>query len=125
MDGVEFSMRPGCIPEFTLTLVLEVSLVNVLGSLGLHEVKLTGKVDEVGGQVGVINAVLKILVLCFDKDLLSGKHKSKLLLQETSMSQTSQMQQNGENIYVNHTIQCRIECENPEKERDLKQTYGS
>jgi hypothetical protein len=52
--------------------VLEVSFVNVLRGLGLHQVQFTGEVDKMGGQMGVVNAILKVLVLCLDKDLLSG-----------------------------------------------------
>lgn len=66
-----------------LTLVLQVGFVDVLRGLGLHEIEFTGEVDEVSGQVSVVDAVLKVLILCLDKDLLSSKHKGELLLQET------------------------------------------
>lgn len=66
-----------------LTLVLEVGFVDVLWGLGLHEIEFTCEVDEVSGQVSVVDAVLKVLILCLDKDLLPSKHKGELLLQET------------------------------------------
>ena len=65
--------------------MLEVRFVNILRGLGLHEIKFTSEVDEVSGQVGVVDAVLKVLILCLDKDLLSSKHKGELLLQETKV----------------------------------------
>lgn len=65
--------------------MLEVRFVNVLRGLGLHEIKFTGEVDEVSSQVSVVDAVLKVLVLCLDKDLLSSKHKGELLLQKTGV----------------------------------------
>jgi len=66
-----------------LTFVLKVSFVDILWRLWLHQIELAGEISEVCGEIGIVQAVLEIFVFCFDRDLLSGKHKGQLLFYQS------------------------------------------
>lgn len=82
LGDLHTSMQAAC-KTHQHTRGLEMTLVDVLGDLGLHDVQVAGKSQVVLAQARVVHELVNFVVIRLNKDVLAGENERQLLLERT------------------------------------------
>ena len=109
--GIHLSTT-GVPPTAETTGLGEVGLVDILGSFGVHNVKVLGDLEELLTELDVANQLVELIFIVVILNLIvhpvSGQEEAHLLLHEGILGGTDLLEQLGDGLLVAHA-QCDAE----------------